>query len=607
MAKVQKIAGIRGMNDILPSEAPIWEYFEECAHDVLRSYGYKQIRTPILEATSLFKRGIGEVTDIVEKEMYCFTDSLNGEQLALRPENTAGVVRSVIEHNLTYNAPQRLWYFGPMFRHERPQRGRYRQFHQLGVEALGFKGPDVDVEQILMARRLFDELEILPLKLELNSLGNLDERLAHREALIKYFEANQDVLDEDAKRRLYSNPLRILDTKNPDMQQMVEGAPKLLDYLKEDSLAFLKRMEELLSVAGVDYTINPRLVRGLDYYNHTVYEWVTDKLGAQATVCGGGRYDPLIEMLGGRPTPAVGFAMGVERVLEVMRECGFESAEPDAEVYVLHQGGASQGYAMMLGEILRDAFYEVIVHAGEASLKSQMKKADQSGAKYALICGEDEAAHRLFQRPARMVRPVMGAFDGRLDRALGVSFLLGGTRGALRPRPLRLYCALSFLCHLRRRQVGAEGEARRQDAPFPQQNRGHFPCELYGAHRRLFLAFDALRFCLRRRQRRDRYRLSFCLVLRPRRVLLRAHGHPPLCHPLRGAGTEKIRQREPRVRRTQTQHLFGKRRCVASARSFALGRHHAHDRTAQRDADGLCPRDRERRLYLHAGHPRHRQ
>ena len=304
MAKVQKIAGIRGMNDILPSEAAIWEYFEDCAHDVLRAYGYKQIRTPILEATSLFKRGIGEVTDIVEKEMYCFTDSLNGEELALRPENTAGVVRSVIEHNLTYNAPQRLWYFGPMFRHERPQRGRYRQFHQLGVEALGFKGPDVDVEQILMARRLFEDLDILPLKLELNSLGNLDERKAHREALIKYFEANRDILDEDAQRRLYSNPLRILDTKNPDMQQMVEAAPKLLDYLKEDSLAFLRRLEELLSVAGVDYTINPRLVRGLDYYNHTVYEWVTDKLGAQATVCGGGRYDPLVEMLGGRATPA---------------------------------------------------------------------------------------------------------------------------------------------------------------------------------------------------------------------------------------------------------------------------------------------------------------
>ena len=229
MAKVQKIAGIRGMNDILPSEAPIWEYFEECAHDVLRAYGYKQIRTPILEATSLFKRGIGEVTDIVEKEMYCFTDSLNGEELALRPENTAGVVRSVIEHNLTYNAPQRLWYFGPMFRHERPQRGRYRQIHQLGGEALGFKGPDVDVEQILMARRLYDDLEILPLKLELNSLGNLDERKAHREALIKYFESNQDILDEDAKRRLYSIPLRILDTKNPDMQEMGEGAPRLLD------------------------------------------------------------------------------------------------------------------------------------------------------------------------------------------------------------------------------------------------------------------------------------------------------------------------------------------------------------------------------------------
>lgn len=394
MAKVQKITGVRGMNDILPSESYIWEVFEQAAHDVLAGYGYKQIRTPILESTPLFKRGIGEVTDIVEKEMYCFTDSLNGEALALRPENTAGVVRSVIEHNLCYNAPQRLWYFGPMFRHERPQRGRYRQFYQLGVEALGFKGPDVDVEQILMARRLFDELNILPLRLELNSLGNLEERLAHREALIKYFEANQDVLDEDAKRRLYANPLRILDTKNPDMQAMVEAAPRLLDYLKDDSLAFLNRLERLLTVAGVDYTINPRLVRGLDYYNHTVYEWITDKLGAQATVCGGGRYDPLVEMLGGKPIPGVGFAMGVERVLEVMRECGFSEETTDTEFYVLHSGGQTQEYAMIVGEMLRDGGYEVIVHAGEGSFKSQMKKADQSGATFALICGEDECENR---------------------------------------------------------------------------------------------------------------------------------------------------------------------------------------------------------------------
>ena len=406
MAKVQKINGIRGMNDILPAEAPIWTEFEDVCKDALRMYGYKQIRTPILEATPLFKRGIGEVTDIVEKEMYCFTDSLNGEELALRPENTAGVVRSVIEHNLTYNAPQRLWYFGPMFRHERPQRGRYRQFHQLGVEALGFKGPDVDVEQILMARRIFDELNILPLKLELNSLGNLEERREHRQALIAYFEAHQDVLDEDAKRRLYSNPLRILDTKNPDMQTLVEGAPRLLDYLKNDSLAFLNRLEHLLSVNDIEYKINPRLVRGLDYYNHTVYEWVTDKLGAQATVCGGGRYDPLVEMLGGRPTPGVGFAMGVERVLEVMKECGYESNEPDTEMYILHMGGETQGYAMVLGEILRDAGYDVIVHAGEASFKSQMKKADQSGATFAFICGEEEVTHsqvtikRLFGDPS---------------------------------------------------------------------------------------------------------------------------------------------------------------------------------------------------------------
>lgn len=390
MAKAQKINGIRGMNDILPDENEYWKDFLITASWTADQYGYKQIRTPILESTSLFKRGVGEVTDIVEKEMYSFTDSLNGEELSLRPECTAGVVRSVIEHNLTYNAPQRLWYFGPMFRHERPQRGRYRQFHQFGVEALGFKGPDVDVEQMLLARRLFDDLGVLPLKLELNSLGNLDERIAHREALVKYFESHQDILDEDAKRRLYTNPLRILDTKNPDMQDMVNNAPRLLDYLKEDSLAFLRRLESLLSVHDVEYSINPRLVRGLDYYNHTVYEWITDKLGSQATVCGGGRYDPLIEMLGGKPTPAVGFAMGVERIIELMKECGFEPMGTKPDVYIVNQGDNVDIYASVVAESLRDMNHDVICHAGGGSFKNQMRRADQSGASYAIILGEDE-------------------------------------------------------------------------------------------------------------------------------------------------------------------------------------------------------------------------
>ena len=390
MAKAQKINGIRGMNDILPDENEYWKDFLETASWTADQYGYKQIRTPILESTSLFKRGVGEVTDIVEKEMYSFTDSLNGEELSLRPECTAGVVRSVIEHNLTYNAPQRLWYFGPMFRHERPQRGRCRQFHQFGVEALGFKGPDVDVEQMLLARRLFDDLGVLPLKLELNSLGNLDERIAHREALVKYFESHQDILDEDAKRRLYTNPLRILDTKNPDMQDMVNNAPRLLDYLKEDSLAFLRRLESLLSVHDVEYSINPRLVRGLDYYNHTVYEWITDKLGSQATVCGGGRYDPLIEMLGGKPTPAVGFAMGVERIIELMKECGFEPMGTKPDVYIVNQGDNVDIYASVVAESLRDMNHDVICHAGGGSFKNQMRRADQSGASYAIILGEDE-------------------------------------------------------------------------------------------------------------------------------------------------------------------------------------------------------------------------
>jgi histidyl-tRNA synthetase len=389
--KQEKITAIRGMNDLLPRDAPLWDTFEARAIEVLKRYGYQQIRTPIVEQTSLFARGIGAVTDIVEKEMYSFTDSLNGEQLTLRPEATASVVRACIEHNLLYEAPRRLWYMGPMFRHERPQRGRYRQFHQVGAEALGFEGPDVDAEQILMLKRLWDALAIGPVRLEINSLGAAEERAQHRAALVAYFEQHAGELDADARRRLHSNPLRILDTKTPAMQELVAGAPRMLDYLGADSRAHFERLQGLLQGEGVEFAINPRLVRGLDYYNLTVYEWITDRLGAQGTICGGGRYDPLIEMLGGKPAPACGFAIGVERVIELLRE----TQRPDrahCDVYVLHQGGASSAAALHAAERLRDAGLDVILHAGEASLKSQMKRADASGAAFAVIVGEAEAA-----------------------------------------------------------------------------------------------------------------------------------------------------------------------------------------------------------------------
>jgi len=390
--KKEKIVAVRGMNDLLPADAPLWEVFEARAIDVLRAYGYRQIRTPIVEQTALFARGIGEVTDIVEKEMYSFVDQLNGEQLTLRPEATASVVRACIEHNLLYEAPRRLWYMGPMFRHERPQRGRYRQFHQIGAEALGFAGPDVDAEQILLLRRLWDALEIGPVQLELNSLGNAEERARHRAALIGYFESHADSLDADARRRLHSNPLRILDTKNPSMQSLVAGAPRITDFLGDGSRAHFERLQELLAVGGVEFRINERLVRGLDYYNLTVYEWITDRLGAQGTICGGGRYDPLIEMLGGKPAPACGFAIGVERVIELLRETGQGVEAPACDVYVLHQGGATYLAALRAAESLRDAGLEVILHAGDGSLKSQMKRADASGAEFAAIVGEAEAA-----------------------------------------------------------------------------------------------------------------------------------------------------------------------------------------------------------------------
>ena len=387
-----KIAAVRGMNDLLPAQAPLWEAFEAQAVRTLQSYGYAQIRTPILEATALFRRGLGEVTDIVEKEMYSFVDSLNGEALTMRPENTAGVVRAAIEHSLLYEGPSRLWYMGPMFRHERPQRGRYRQFHQVGAEALGLAGPDVDAEQIVMLGRLWRVLGLAGVRLELNTLGQPPERARHRAELIRYLEGQHDRLDEDARRRLHSNPLRILDTKSASMQELVAGAPRLLDYLGEASLTHFEQLQQLLRSAQVDFAVNPRLVRGLDYYNLTVFEWVSDRLGAQGTVCGGGRYDGLIELLGGKAAPACGFSVGIERVIELMHDNAGASARPDCEVYVLHQGGATFEPAMRAAERLRDCGLDVILHAGEASLKAQMKRADASGARYAVIVGEQEAA-----------------------------------------------------------------------------------------------------------------------------------------------------------------------------------------------------------------------
>lgn len=394
--KKEKILGVKGMNDVLPDDAPLWELFENTVQSVLRSYGYQQIRTPIVEPTALFARGLGTVTDIVEKEMYSFTDSMNGDQLTLRPESTAGVVRAVLEHNLTYDGPKRLWYSGPMFRHERPQRGRYRQFHQIGAEAIGFSGPDIDAELIMMCQRLWDDLGLSDIRLEINSIGDAEERSRHRADLITYFEKYGDVLDAEAKRRLHTNPLRILDTKNPAMQELVNDAPKLLDYLGDESRAHFDGVQRLLNANNIRFTINPRLVRGMDYYNRTVFEWITDHLGSQGTVCGGGRYDPLVEIFGGKPTPAVGFAMGVERLLELMRANTASISAAQCDVYLVHQGDAAQLQAFILGERLRDAGLDVVLHCaalgGAGSFKSQMKRADGSGAAYALILGDDEMA-----------------------------------------------------------------------------------------------------------------------------------------------------------------------------------------------------------------------
>ncbi len=387
------LQAVRGMNDILPDEAETWEHFESIVRDWLAAYGYRPIRMPIVEPTPLFRRAIGEVTDIVEKEMYSFEDALNGEQLTLRPEGTASCVRAAIQHNLiAAGGPQRLYYYGPMFRHERPQKGRYRQFHQIGVEALGFAGPDSDAELILMCARLWADLGIEDIALELNSLGSSEERARHRAALVAYLQQHQDRLDEDSRRRLHRNPLRILDTKNPQLQDLVEAAPRLADFLGEESRAHFAAVCELLTDAGIAFRLNHRLVRGLDYYNRTVFEWVTTRLGAQGTVCAGGRYDGLIEQLGGKPQPAAGFAIGIERLLLLWQASGGESERPAVDVYVVHMGDAARRLAFRAAESLREHGFAVILHCGGGSFKAQMKKADASGAAAAVVIGDDEAA-----------------------------------------------------------------------------------------------------------------------------------------------------------------------------------------------------------------------
>ena len=393
---VERLQAVKGMNDILPPESARWEWFEGVVRALMHRYAYLNVRTPIVEPTPLFVRGLGEVTDIVEREMYSFIDTMNGDALTLRPECTAGVVRAVVEHSLLYDGGKRLFYIGAMFRHERPQRGRYRQFHQIGVEALGFAGPDVDAEVILVARSLWRDLGLTDVRLELNCLGQADERAAHRQALVAYFERHLDQLDADAQRRLHSNPLRILDTKNPGMQALVNGAPRLLDYLGEASQRHFDGVRSALDAVGQPYVLNPRLVRGMDYYNLTVFEWITPLLGAQGTICGGGRYDGLVEVIGGKPTPAVGWGMGIERVLDLLQQCQIEAPSNPPDAYVIVPSLDAALPAMVLAEALRTHGLAVACHAagkdGPGSMKSQFKRADASGARFALIFGADELA-----------------------------------------------------------------------------------------------------------------------------------------------------------------------------------------------------------------------
>lgn len=393
MAKIQ---AIRGMNDILPDQTPVWQYVESTVRQVLGQYGYQEIRMPVVEHTELFKRSIGEVTDIVEKEMYTFEDR-NGDSLTLRPEGTAGCVRAAEEHGLLFNQTRRLWYTGPMFRHERPQKGRYRQFHQIGVECFGMAGPDIDAELLILTARLWSALGLSDhARLEINSIGTSDSRKVYRQALVAYLEQYQGKLDDDSKRRLTTNPLRILDSKDPATREILQGAPSLDDYLDDESRQHFEQLKAMLDAAGVAYTLNPALVRGLDYYGKTVFEWITDSLGAQGTICAGGRYDGLVEQLGGKPTVAVGFAMGLERLILLLEtlELVPEHVNNQADVYVTAMGDQAVAPAMALAETLRNELPGRIVvsHCGGGSFKSQMKKADRSGARFAVILGENEIA-----------------------------------------------------------------------------------------------------------------------------------------------------------------------------------------------------------------------
>ncbi len=387
----KKIQAVRGMNDILPSQTPLWQHLEGTIRHLLATYGYQEIRLPLLEATELFARSIGEVTDIVEKEMFTFTDR-NGDNLTLRPEGTAGCVRAGIEQGLFYNQTQRLWYLGPMFRHERPQKGRYRQFHQIGAEVYGLSGPDIDAEMIIMTARFWRQLGLSDLELQINSLGSANARSVYKEQLIKYFTAHYQQLDADSQRRLSTNPLRILDSKNPEMQALIESAPQLLEHLDAESQADFATLQQLLDQTGIRYQVNPRLVRGLDYYNKTVFEWVTQQLGAQGTLCAGGRYDTLVEQLGGQPTPAIGFALGMERLVLLLAQSDLSLPSSAPQVYLMTMGEQAMQHGLRLAESLRDNLppLRILVHCGGGSFKSQFKRADKSGAQIALVLGENE-------------------------------------------------------------------------------------------------------------------------------------------------------------------------------------------------------------------------
>ena len=391
MSKTKTIKSIRGVHDILPDQSPAWQNFEASFKNLLDSYGYSEIRMPILESTELFKRSIGEVTDIVEKEMYTFTDR-NESSLTLRPEGTAGCVRAGIQHGLLYNQQQRLWYIGPMFRRERPQKGRYRQFHQIGVETFGMAGPDIDAELIALTARLWEKLGLTNIQLELNSIGSVASRQRYKKILTDYFSSYKSELDDDSKRRLSTNPMRILDSKNPDMQALINEAPSIIDYLDDDSEIHFSQLKKILDSIGIHYIINPRLVRGLDYYSKTVFEWTTNELGSQGTVCGGGRYDGLVEQLGSKPTPACGFGMGIERVLSLMQAQGVTTPLTTPDFYMIMAGEDAQLVGMRCAEQLRDQFTDIylICNGGGGSFKAQMKRADKSAAEYALIIGENE-------------------------------------------------------------------------------------------------------------------------------------------------------------------------------------------------------------------------